>query len=56
MLFNAGRMGSQLFIVVAVLVLVVCAVGRITYEQMESPEPVQADRLRAKMERLRELT
>ena len=32
--YNAGRMGSRLFIVIAVLVLVVGAVGRVTYEQV----------------------
>ncbi len=34
MLYNAGRMGSRLFILMAVLVLVVGAVGRFTYEQI----------------------
>ena len=34
--YNAVRMGSRLFIVMAVLVLVVGAVGRITYEQVFS--------------------
>ncbi len=34
MLYNAGRMGSRLLIVIAVLVLVVGAVGRITYERV----------------------
>ena len=42
MLYNAGRMGSRLFIAIAVLVLVVGAVGRITYEQMQAPSPAQA--------------
>jgi hypothetical protein len=40
--YNAGRMGSRLFILIAVLVLVVGAVGRITYEQMQAPSPAQA--------------
>ena len=40
--YNAGRMGSRLFILVAVFVLVVGAVGRITYEQMQAPSPAQA--------------
>jgi hypothetical protein len=35
-------MGSRLFIVAAMLVLVAGVVGRITYEQMRSPEPAQA--------------
>jgi len=34
MSYNAGRMGSKLFIVAAVLVLVVGVVGRITYERV----------------------
>ena len=42
MLYTAGRMGSRLFIVAAMLVLVAGVVGRITYEQMRSPEPAQA--------------
>ena len=40
--YNAGRMGSRLFIAAAALVLVAGVVGRVTYEQMQSPEPVQA--------------
>ncbi len=40
--YYAGRMGSRLFILIAVLVLVVGAVGRITYEQMQAPSPAQA--------------
>ncbi len=32
--YNAVRMGSRMFIVMAVLVLVVGAVGRITYERV----------------------
>ncbi len=34
MLYNAPRMGTRLFIIVAVLVLVVGVVGRITYERV----------------------
>ena len=40
--YNAGKMGSRAFIAIAVLVLVVGAVGRITYEQMQAPSPAQA--------------
>ncbi len=40
--YNAGRMGSRLFIVCAALVVVFGVVGRITYEQMQSPTPAQA--------------
>ncbi len=32
--YNAGRMGTRMFIIAAMLVLVVGAVGRITYEQV----------------------
>lgn len=35
-------MGSRLFIVVAALVLVAGVLGRVTFEQMRSPEPAQA--------------
>ena len=34
MLYNAERMGTRMFIIAAVLVLVVGAVGRITYERV----------------------
>jgi hypothetical protein len=43
MLYTAGGMGSRLFIFMAVFVLVVGGVGRITYEQMfNTRTPAQA--------------
>ena len=48
MLYNAGWMGTRIFIIAAVLVLVVGVVGRMTYEQVvstDTPAYAQEDQL-----------